>query len=93
MMNSELVEQAAAKLAAQLLAPTDLTDAKRVELAYVKAYGRPPNARELVRAQNFLSQFERTVSAQKPDAKDCRAQAWAVLCQTILAANEFIYLN
>ena len=93
MMNSELVEQAAAKLAAQLLARTELPDAKRVELAYVKAYGRPPNVRELVRAQNFLSQFERTVSAQKPEAKDCRAQAWTVLCQTILAANEFIYLN
>ena len=93
MMNSDLVEQAAAKLASQLLARAELPDTKRVELAYVKAYGRPPTSRELTRAQTFLGQFERTVSAQKPEAKDCRAQAWATLCQTLLAANEFIYLN
>ncbi len=93
MMNSELVEQAAAKLASQLLARTELSDAKRVEMAYVKSYGRPPTARELTRAQNFLGQFPRTISAQEPDAQVGRAQAWAVLCQTILAANEFIYLN
>ncbi len=93
MMNSELVEQAAAKLASQLLARADLPDAKRVDLAYLKAYGRPPTSRELTRAQNFLGQFERTVSAKSPDTNDSRAQAWAVLCQTLLAANEFIYLN
>jgi cytochrome c553 len=93
MMNSELVGQAAAKLATQLLAHPEWPDVKRVELAYVKAYGRTPTSREMSRAQNFLDHFERTVVAQKPDAKDSRVQAWSVLCQTILAANEFIYLN
>ncbi len=85
MMNSELVREAAEKFAAHLLAQTKLSDAKRVELAYVKAYGRPPTVRELDRAQRFLG--------QNTDKNGGATGAWEMFCQALLAANEFIHLN
>ncbi|MBI5799512.1 MAG: PSD1 domain-containing protein [Verrucomicrobia bacterium] len=84
MMNSNLVGKSAEKFAAALLASSN-DDARRLELAYLKAYARPPTAKELVRAKKFLADF-------KPDSA-ASPSAWAVLCQSLLAANEFIYLN
>ncbi|MBI3874432.1 MAG: DUF1553 domain-containing protein, partial [Verrucomicrobia bacterium] len=84
MMNSELVTKAAEKFAAGLLASAS-DDTHRIELAYQKAYARPPTAKELSRAKKFLADF-------KPDSA-ASPSAWTVLCQSILAANEFIYLN
>ena len=84
MLNSDLVGKAAEKFAASLLASAS-DDARRLELAYQKAYARPPTAKELSRAKKFLADF-------KPDSA-ASPSAWAVLCQSLLAANEFIYLN
>ncbi len=84
MLNSELVGKAAEKFASALLASVS-DDARRIELAYAKAYARPPTAKELMRAKRFLADF-------KPDSA-ASPSAWAVLCQSLLAANEFIYLN
>ena len=84
MLNSELVSKAAEQFAASLLASAS-DDARRIELAYVKAYARPPTAKELARAKQFLADF-------KPDSA-ASPGAWTVLCQSLLAANEFIYLN
>ena len=93
MMNSDLVHQCAESLATQLLTRSELTDPERLTLAYIKAYGRPPTPRELTRAQTFLTQFEKTAATRQPPAKEPRTEAWSALCQTILAANEFIFLN
>ena len=93
MMNSDLVHQCAESLATQLLTRSELTDPERLTLAYTKAYGRPPTPRELTRAQTFLTHFEKNAATRQPSPKDPRTEAWSALCQTILAANEFIYLN
>jgi len=90
MMNSELVNRSAAKFAEQLLADKDASDARRLELAYVKAYGRTPSSAERKRAERFLNEFQ---AADGKDTTAARTEAWTVLCQTLLAANEFIYLN
>ena len=88
MMNSGLVVKAAEKFAAVLLASTS-DDTRRLELAYLKAYARPPTTKELVRAKKFLAEFKS--SASDDPAKT--PPAWIVFCQSLLAANEFIYLN
>ncbi|GDY18760.1 hypothetical protein LBMAG56_01050 [Verrucomicrobiota bacterium] len=93
MMNSDLVLQSATALATQLLTRSELTDPERLTLAYTKAYGRPPTPRELTRAQAFLTNFEKNAATRQPTPKAPRTEAWSALCQTILAANEFIYLN
>ena len=56
-MNSELAMQASEQLAARLLSRVDL-EAARVRRLYETAYGRPPTARELVRARSALARFE-----------------------------------
>jgi len=84
MLNSGLVGKAAEKFAATLQS-TASDDTRRIELAYLKAYARPPTTKELARAKKFLAGF-------KPDSA-ASPSAWAVLCQSLLAANEFIYLQ
>jgi mono/diheme cytochrome c family protein len=90
MMNSELVNQAASCFASKLLADTKVTEARRIEQAYLKAYGRPPTSAERRRGERFLILFQ---SLAGPDKSAARAEAWTTLCQSLLAANEFIYLN
>jgi hypothetical protein len=90
MMNSELVSKSATKFAEQLLSEKNASDMRRLDLAYVKAYGRLPVAAERKRAERFLSEFQADAGQ---DAATVRQEAWTILCQTLLAANEFIYLN
>ncbi|MFM8470558.1 MAG: DUF1549 and DUF1553 domain-containing protein [Limisphaerales bacterium] len=84
MLNSELVGKAASAFAASLQAAAP-DDTQRLALAYQRASARPPNAAELARAKKFLAGFQ-------PDSA-ASPSAWVVFCQSLLAANEFIYLN
>ncbi len=93
MMNSDLVAQAAGRLAGELLDGPGFTERQRIERAYLKAYARPPKAREAERALRFLAEFERTAEAPQHEADDYSKSAWSALCHAILAANEFSYLN
>ena len=93
MMNSELVAQAAQDLAASLLASTSADDQGRIGQLYVRAYGRPPKPAEIARAIAFLSRYSQALSALEPASGDRRLLAWQALCQMVLAANEFVYLE
>ncbi|MBI1842178.1 MAG: DUF1553 domain-containing protein [Verrucomicrobia bacterium] len=89
MMNSELVGQEARRFAERVAAEAGANDARRLNSAYILAYGRPPASEERRKAERFLAVFRAGVA----DASSARADAWAALCQTLMAANEFIYLN
>ncbi|HEX5498684.1 MAG TPA: DUF1553 domain-containing protein, partial [Thermomicrobiales bacterium] len=96
MMNSELMGQAAEALAADLLARGAADDAarlERLERLYGLAYARPPSAAEVSRAQALLGRFDSLSATAEPDAAKRRGRSWALLCQVILAANEFVYLR
>ncbi len=93
LMNSDLVLQAAEHLAGELLAKQDLADEGRVRLLYQRAYGRPPTVQESARARQALADFDQTLQAREADAGKRGLRAWALLCQVILAANEFVYVN
>lgn len=90
MLNSELVSQVAERFAARLLRDGKVSDEQRVLTAYQLAYGRPPTAAEQQRAGRFLREFAAT--AREGAGMD-RIGCWAALCQSLLAANEFIYVN
>lgn len=92
-MNSELVMQAAERLAARLLAPANLDDQGRIRQLYEIAYSRPPTSQELARAHAALTGFEEDLRSREPDAAQRRLRAWAMFCQVILAANEFVYVS
>ena len=80
-------------MARRLLDRPGLDDAGRLREAYLLAYGRPPTDREVDRATDYLRRFALVLESQGvgPEARPLRA--WQALCQAIIAASEFIYLN
>ena len=87
MLNSDFVMQAAADLADRLLKDSD-DDDRRLALLYATAYGREPSAEELRADRTFL----REVAQRYVDGQDA-SHAWAALCHTAFAANEFLYVK
>ena len=95
-MNSDLVATTADRLAADLIELKVAANEPRIHRLYVRAYGRPPTRTEVDRAVRFLKQMERSIDeAEATEKMDVsrRRMAWSSLCQVILAANEFSYLD
>jgi hypothetical protein len=79
MLNSTLVQESATALATSIqAASTD--DTERIGLAYRKIFGRAPSAAEITRVQAYLAGAD-------------REQAWMGLCRTLLASNEFVFVD
>ncbi len=93
MMNAGVVMDAADKLAAKILTGAATDDSARVCEAYLLAYGRAPEARESKRGMEYLSTLQRTAGTKAASAEASRRQTWSMFCQTLLAANEFMYLR
>jgi hypothetical protein len=92
MMNSELVAKASDALAAGLLKQQG-DDTSRIQTLYLKAYGRPADAREVARARGLTAAFEAKLQKTEPDEAKRHQQALAWTCQVVLAANEFIFIR
>jgi hypothetical protein len=92
MLNSEFVMQCAADLAGRLMVSSRDID-RRLANLYATAYCREPTASEFAASRAFLAELERALAATEPDEARRERQAWNVLCHTIVAANEFIYLR
>jgi hypothetical protein len=92
MLNSELVMQAAADFADRLLADAGDDDLRHGRM-YEIAYGRAATADEREADLALLADVERSLATTEPDLVRRRQLAWAVLCQVVLASNEFIYVN
>ncbi len=84
MMNAPVVMQSSEKLVGRLAEIGYPGDSQRIEGAYLLLYARRPTDHELADARALLRDFLKT---ENPD------RAWALLCQTLFAANEFIYLR
>ncbi|HEY2573336.1 MAG TPA: PSD1 and planctomycete cytochrome C domain-containing protein [Verrucomicrobiaceae bacterium] len=90
MMNGSVVMDAAEKIADQLLLPASSDDGDRIRTAYLLVYGRPASAPEISRARDFLERLRRNLGVNTDSSEK---QAWMMFCQTLLGANEFIYLR
>jgi hypothetical protein len=93
LMNSEWVAQICEDWAGTLLKDRKLDDAGRVRQIYLKAYAREPSADEADRAQTLIRNVETALTHGEPNADRRRLQAWASLCQTVVSANEFVYVR
>ncbi|MFO0951896.1 MAG: PSD1 and planctomycete cytochrome C domain-containing protein [Isosphaeraceae bacterium] len=92
LLNGGLVAQASEALARRVTA--EASDAPgRLGRLYMRAYGRAPTAAEAERAERFLTRVEAGVSGLEPDAAARRLRAWQVLCHTVLASSEFLYIE
>lgn len=95
MLNGPLVERSAEELARRILAGTDVSDAARVEQAFLTILGREPASAERELALKFLHDFAASEQCQAApaDGSDLQRQkTWAALLRTLLASPEFRYL-
>jgi hypothetical protein len=82
MMNAPVVLESSRRLAA-LLAPLP-GDEQRVQQAYAMLFSRPPQKHEVADTLAMVREFSTTETPER---------AWALFCQALFAANEFIYLR
>lgn len=90
MLNSDLVGRASTQLAERILGERS-DDAQRIDRLHELAYGRQASDEETAAAQRFLKTATNLLSPIEPDAEKRLLHAWQAYCQTLLAANEFIY--
>jgi len=82
LLNAPVVMESAERLAKTLSGISE--KGERYAALYQRLYHRQPSGEEIHRAEAFLQQ-----QSQQGQA----GQAWAALCQTLLAANEFVFLR
>jgi hypothetical protein len=94
LMNSDLVHQSARQLTEQLIAPElNEVDARTtVNAIFERLYARPCNEAESKRCLEFLESAKQML-ANVEDAAQRQHLAWSALCRTLMAANEFIYVD
>ncbi|MBL8827874.1 MAG: PSD1 domain-containing protein [Planctomycetaceae bacterium] len=102
LMNADLVMDSADAWSRELIRHPG-RDAQRIELAYQRAFGRQPTAIETQRAVAFVTEVahsSQSAVADEPAGEPSstrryvsRQQAWSLLCQSLLASNEFIYVR
>jgi hypothetical protein len=92
MLNSDLVMQSAAALAERLLGEPG-SDEDRLRKLSIVVYGRESSAAEVAGNVEFLKQLEKSLVASVPDKKARELKVWGVLCHTVIAANEFMYVK
>jgi len=96
LMNSAMVHEQSRRLVEQL--PTTDPSVPVQELGSVisalfeRLYSRVPSDEEILRCVEFLNQSEQAF-VSTTDARERRLQAWAALCRTLIASNEFVYIN
>lgn len=89
MLNSPIVLNATRSHAQAILKRTDLDDAGRVRQLYLKCFGRPATQAEVTRSLQFLTRFQSAYAK----SNDPRSNAWQSLCKSLIASNEFVYVE
>ena len=92
LMNSDLVFQSATQMASGLLNGSE-NDSQKILLAYLRTCGRTSTPAETQRALAFISDMSFTPSAAPGSKRQRRLHAWTLLCQSLIASNEFMYLR
>ena len=88
LMNSSFVIERSRGFAKKLLDDGTLTDAGRIEQAYLIALTRRPEPAEIDTALSYIDNLEKKIAA--PEAHQT---AWQSFCHVLLSSNEFLYLN
>jgi hypothetical protein len=89
MLNNPLALAQCTALVERLLREAPQDDPSRIDRAYALLFGRPPTAEERELGLTFLAQ----VQQRKPAAEESAHWAWQAYCQSLLCANELIYVD
>ncbi|MDB4459242.1 PSD1 and planctomycete cytochrome C domain-containing protein [bacterium] len=99
LMNSPLFMDAASSLAETLLDATGDDAAQGVVFTYQHVFARDPTPVEATRALHFIKELTGPLLLLNSSTVDLvgmssqRKVAWSLLCQSLFASNEFLYLN
>ena len=83
MMNDPLIIDSARALARRVRQTFSSAD-QRLEAIHLRCLGRLPTKRELDRGNTFIQAIEDQATTE---------QVWTLLCQSVMASNEFLYLK
>ncbi len=92
LMNDPFVHTQSEGMARRLLA-AESREEDRLRLAYRLAYGREPNADETQRGLAFLDRYRAALQAARVPAAQHDLMAWAAHARTLLASNEFLFVD
>lgn len=92
MLNSELTANASKNIAADLLR-TSTDDRSRIQHAFEALLMRAPTAEELDRGLLMLGRVREVSIASGLSADAANEKSWQALCRSLLATNEFVYLD
>jgi hypothetical protein len=91
MMNSDIVHEQSARLAARLSSKHAEDLQSRVMDLYASALGRPATEHEVTRSLRFVEEYQTAIADNQ--AAESEAQSWQALCRVILSSNEFLYVE
>jgi hypothetical protein len=92
LLNNPFVHDQSRRFAGLLVAAESEPSA-RLRLAYLRAFGREPTEAERRRAVEFLARYERSLGDEGVPADHRADEAWAGLVRSLLASNEFHYVD
>ena len=87
MMNAAFTGERALGFAKRLLDDAALTDAQRIDRAYLMAFARNPDPVEVDESLSYIAALEKRLGT--PEA---HVTAWRSFCRILFSTNEFIYL-
>jgi hypothetical protein len=91
MLNAPIVLSATKAQAESLLKNQSLSDRQRVAKIYRTCYGRSPTELEINRSLEYVGKFK--AAYQRANSKTPDISAWQSLCKSVIASNEFIYVE
>ncbi len=92
LMNSDFMRKTAAAFAGRISRETD-DPAGRIRRAYLLAYSRPADPREITRDCEYVTRFADEAVKSGLDRTTAEHKAWTSLARALLASNEFFYID
>ena len=91
LLNSPMVHQQAAAIAKKLISKFE-TDESRIRALFRLFYARQPTEAEMMRSLHFVETAASQLEAVS-DPSERSVQTWGALCRSMIAANEFVYID
>lgn len=91
LLNSPIVHEQAIAVAKELIADCEPPE-QRIEAIFRLLYARRPTEAELNRSLDFIAAAEIELESVQ-DLSQRTLQAWSALCRSMVAANEFVYID
>jgi hypothetical protein len=91
LLNSPIVHQQSEEIARRVIAQTESPEL-RIDALFRLLYARSPGDAEIGRALQFIEVARQELQAIEDPAERTQ-KSWAALCRSMIASNEFVYID